>query len=71
MFPSKAEFEFYATYPYDDWEDSRRWCDTHGETEVIESGGNSGFVGEGVWWARFACGCEEFDTGTVESWTIE
>jgi len=45
-------------------------CPTHGWTHIVNSGYNSGFAGEGVWWTQFDCGCETMETGEVEDWMI-
>jgi hypothetical protein len=37
----------------------------HGWQLVLESGSNSGFMGEGVSWAALSCGCTNFDAGEV------
>lgn len=40
-------------------------CTTHGWTWITDAGSNSGFAGEGVWWANYACGCGEMESGEV------
>lgn len=42
----------------------------HGQQRIVDAGGNSGFAGEGVWWANLACGHQVFASGTVEDWMI-
>jgi hypothetical protein len=44
-------------------QDDSATCPEHGETFVAETGYNSGFAGEGVWWMRLACGCSEMEAG--------
>jgi hypothetical protein len=41
-------------------------CDEHGWTWVTDAGSNSGFAGEGVWWANWACGHGFTETGTYD-----
>lgn len=42
----------------------------HGQQRIVDAGGNSGFVGEGVWWADLACGHQVVEMGEVQDWMI-
>jgi hypothetical protein len=38
-------------------------CGLHGDVTVTDSGSNSGFAGEGVWWWTLSCGCHHMEEG--------
>lgn len=38
-------------------------CDRHGWVKVLDYGHNSGFAGEGLWWANYSCGCQWVEEG--------
>lgn len=38
-------------------------ADRHGWVRVLETGHNSGFAGEGLWWANYSCGCQWVEEG--------
>lgn len=40
-------------------------CGEHGWTFITDAGSNSGFMGEGVWWERWACGHGHMESGEV------
>jgi hypothetical protein len=39
-------------------------CGQHGDQRVADSGHNSGFAGEGLWWVTLDCGCSQVEEGS-------